>query len=272
MRGARRLLSRLSMVVGAGLFVAGIAMRAGVLGTAHGAVGPTTGAPSGAVVALATPTTKAATPAPTIAPTPTPIPPPTPTPTPTATPPPTPTPEPSGELVFADDFDTVAAWPTGKVTGGKAQYASGWYVLSLVPIDLPVYITPAAGDGPLAKTLTVEATLALAGSDVQAGPFVADAHDARIGVLLSVDGRVTIVRDSIESFDVLGSGSTTPPGGPVRITLVIGPSGTSALVDGHPVATVHEHLVPASFGLIVWSQTASGTVKVDHFEARAPGG
>lgn len=267
----RRAASRLSMVLGAVLFVTGLAMRAGVLGSANGAVGPSAGASSSPVVAIATPTGKAATPVPTIAPTLTPTIAPTasPSPTPPPTPEPTATPDATGELVFADDFDTEAAWPTGKVTGGKASYAGGWYVVSLVPIDLPGYITPAAGDGPLAAALTVEATLTLAGSDAQAGPFVADAHDARIGVLLSADGRVTIVRDLIESFDVLGSGSTTPPGGPVRLTLVIGPDGTTALVDGHPVASIHEHLAPASFGLIVWSQTAAGTVKVDHFEARA---
>jgi hypothetical protein len=255
----RRLLSRLSMVVGAILFVAGLAMRGGVFGPARAAV--PTAAPSAAVVALATPTAKAATPTPTLAPTSSPTLAPT-------SPPPVPTPS-ASDLLFADAFSTEAAWATGKVTGGKARYAGGWYVVELVPIDLPGYLTPAAGDGPLPGAITVDVTMTVGGADAKAGPFVADATGTRIGVLLSADGRVTIVRDSLESFDVLGTGWTTAPTGPVRLTLVLRPDGTLALVDGHPVATIRERLVPASFGLAIWAQTARGTVRVDRFEVRA---
>jgi hypothetical protein len=256
----------MSMIVGAVLFVGGIAMRAGVLGPVRAAVAPTPSAPSGSVIAQATPTARIVTPPPTVAPTAIA----TPTPTSFPTPTPTATPTAGGELLFADDFDTQAAWPTGKVTGGKARYAGGWYVVDLTPIDLPGYITCAAGDGPLPAGLTIEATMTLAGRDAQAGLFVADATPGtRIGVLLSASGRVTIVRDSLESFDVLGSGSTNAPSGPVRLTLVVGPTGTTAMVDGQAVASIRERLKPASFGLVIWAQTATGAVRVDHFEVRS---
>lgn len=255
------------MVVGAVLFVAGLAMRGGVLGPAR-AASPTP-APSGAAIALATPTGSAVTLEPTLAPTPAPTLAPTSPPTlaPTSSPL-LPTTNPA-DLLFADDFATEAAWATGTVSGGKARYADGWYVVDLVPIDLPGYLTPAAGDGPLPDTITVDVTLTIAGADARVGPFAADASGTRIGAFLSAAGRVTIFRDSLESFDILASGSTTAPTGPVRLTLVLGPAGTLALVDGHPVATVREHLAPASFGLAIWAQTDPGTLKVDRFEASA---
>jgi hypothetical protein len=245
------------MVVGAVLFVAGLAMRGGLFGPVRAST--PTAAPTGVVIALATSTAKAVTAEP------------APTPSPTLAPASAlvPTPSPSVDLLFADDFGTEAAWATGKVAGGKARYAGGWYVVDLVPIDLPGYLTPAAGDGPLPDTITVDVTMTVAGSDAKAGPFVADATGTRIGVLLSADGRVTIFRDSLESFDVLASGSTTAPTGPVRLTLVLGPAGTLALIDGHPVTTIRERLAPASFGLAIWAQTAPGTLKVDRFEATA---
>jgi hypothetical protein len=252
----RRLLSRLSMIVGAVLFVAGLGMRAGVFGPVRAAT--PTAAPTGAVIALATATPPAATLAPTAFPTLAPT-----------SRPPVPSPSASADLVFADDFDTEAAWATGKVTGGKAHYEGGWYVVDLVPIDLPGYLTPSAGDGPLPGAITVDVTMTVAGADAKAGPFVADATGTRIGVLLSADGRVTIVRDSLESFDILGTGWTTAPTGPVRLTLVLDPDGTLALVDGHPAATIRERLAPASFGLAIWAQTAPGTLKVDRFAVYA---
>jgi hypothetical protein len=238
------------MVVGAVMFVAGLAMRGGVFGPVRAAI-PTV-APSAEVVSAATPTLAPTTLEPTLAPTSALVP-----------------TSPSVDLLFADDFTTEAAWASGNVTGGKARYADGWYIVDLVPIDLPGYLTPAAGDGPLPDTITVDVTMTVAGADAKAGAFVADATGTKIGVLLSADGRVTIFRDSLESFDVLASGSTTASTGPVRLTLVVGPAGTLALIDGHPVTTIRDRLAPASFGLAIWAQTAPGTLNVDRFEATA---
>jgi hypothetical protein len=108
------------MVLGVVLLVAGLAIRAGVFRPAAVVAGPVPSTP-------VAPVTAATTPIPTASPSPraTAEPQPESTQEPTPMPSPEPTPEPTDDLLFADEFDVEAAWPTGPVTGITARYAGG---------------------------------------------------------------------------------------------------------------------------------------------------
>jgi hypothetical protein len=271
--GGRRLLgalSRVSMVAGVVLFVIGMSLRLGVLEVA-GAGGPGPAASDGSA-ALGSPASVGST-APSIGqptgePTIDPTPAPTPAPTPEPTPAPTATAD-AGELVFADDFDTEAAWPVGRLDDWTtARYQGGWYVLAANPIDLPDYVAPASSDVPPGSTLGVAATLIIDGPDARAGVYAVDAHGTKIAALVSPGGRVELIRDSVEQLDGIGRYPFDTTGGPVQLALAVGPLGTVVAVDGTVVATVDARLEPVGFGLAVWAQPSSATVSVDRFEAR----
>jgi len=248
------------MVLGAVLFVVGLTMRAGLLRPTVAAVGPVPSITPAAVVAAA-PTPPASS-----EPAASPDAPSEPTPAPT----PEPTPAPTAELIFADEFDAEAAWPVGAVTGMTTRYDAEGYVLDAPPSDLPFYVEAVSGDGSLPTVVTAEATLRLDGTgEGQAGLFVVDRDGARVGVLVAPDGRVILVRDSIESFDVLGTGSLDVGEGPIRLSLTVSPSGTTALVDGQAVASIREYVVPAGWGLVIWSQLSPTSVFVDRYEVRS---
>jgi hypothetical protein len=258
-----RLLSRLSMLAGVVVFVVGMSMRVGLLRGTDGVVVPPPTSSPAVVVAVA----------PTPAPTTSAIPAATTEPSSTIAPSPPSSPDPAADLVFADGFDVEAAWPSGETGGLSTRYQAGTYVLDAPPSDLPLYVPAVSGEGALPDTVTASAMVSLADAgDGQAGLFVADAHGARVGVLVAPDGRVTLSRDSLESFDVLGTGSVVLRDGPIRVALALGPSGTTALIDGQPVASIREHVVPAGFGLVIWSQATAIRVTVDDYEVRAAPG
>jgi hypothetical protein len=247
------------MVVGVVLFVVGISLRLGVLQVAGTEPpGPTTTADPVIVAASAPPDpTESARPV---------SPPSTlgqsPSPEPVATPD-------GGELLFADDFGTEAAWPVGRLDDWTtARYAAGWYVLEADPVDLPVYVAPVSSDIAAGSTIDAVATLVLDGPDGRAGVFVVDAAGARLVVLVSSDGRVVLVRDSMDQLDVIEAGAIPAADGPLRVALTAGPRGSVVTVDGSTVATFDDGLVPIGFGLAVWAQPSPAVVRADRFEVR----
>ncbi len=249
------------MLAGIALFAAGLTIRAGAFATS--AIGPTVSPTSGpgAVIPASSPTPPMSPSGPV-----------------GASPPvasaeaPGPTPPALGEILFADDFATAAAWPTGPIVGATARYEDGAYVLDTHPIDLPSYVLPAAGDGPLPETLTVSATFELGGPDARAGLVVRDVAGTTVGALLSIDGRVILIRDSFESFDVLGTGSADAGDGPIRVSISVGPDGTSVMLDSRVVVLMEERIAPVAFGIAIWSQHEPATIVVDHYEVQAAPG
>lgn len=262
-RGGRLLqaASRLSMLIGVVLFAAGLAIRTGVFAPAAAGVGPSP-APNALPAIAQASSTQALGSSSAVGPSPS-----------AATfDGPAATPSSLGEILFADDFATEAAWPVGPVAGATARYENGAYILDAQPIDLPGYVFPAAGDGPLPETLTVSATFEIGGPTAQAGLVVADVSGAMVGALVSADGRVMVIRDSMEAFDILGSGSATVGDGPIRLSISVGPDGTSASLDGRSVVSMQDRVIPTAFGLAVWSQQDPATIVVDRFEVHAPAG
>jgi hypothetical protein len=239
--GARRLLvlSRLSMVLGAVLLGTGALVRMGVSAADTGVVGPTatvTAPPSVAPPSVAPPSV--APPSASVAP-----------------------------LLFADEFDTEAAWPTGDLGPLVTRYENGRYVVDAEPIDLPVYLVPVAEGLAGHGSLRVEATLELPAGAASAGVFASDGAGLIYGLLADGDGRVLLVRDTMESLDVLATGSV-PATGSVVVALLIEPDRIVGHVGGVPVVTAAASLVPSTFGLLVWTQQESATIAVDRFEVR----
>ncbi len=257
------------MVAGVVLFVIGITLRLGILqvagatGSPH-SPGPVAGvvSPTGAAIAgspsplIAKPTQALSSAEPT--------PEPTPEPTASAT-----ASETAGELVFADEFDVEAAWPVGRINDWtKARYDAGSYVIDASAIDLPVYLAPASTDVAPSSTLVLQATLSLVGSDVRAGLYVADAGSTRLAVLISLNGKIELIRDSAVQLDSLGTGSYAVADGPIQLAIAVTPDQTIVAIDGTVVATFDRRIDPVNFGLVVWAQPSNGVVRVDRFEAR----
>ena len=254
--GARRLLvvSRLSMVFGAVLLGTGGLMRMGASAADTGVAGPTAtlaARPSAARPSAAPASAAPASVAPPSAVAPSGAPP-------SASVPP---------LLFADEFDTEAAWPTGELGPLVTRYENGRYVVYAEPIDLPVYLVPVAEGLAGHGSLRVEATLELPAGAASAGVFASDGAGLIYGLLADGDGRVLLVRDTMESLDVLATGSV-PATGSVVVALLIEPDRIVGHVGGVPVVTAAASLVPSTFGLLVWTQQESATIAVDRFEVR----
>lgn len=250
-------LSRLSMVLGLVLTVAGLSIRGGVLGVFAGS------APSASAEPAPTPQALVATPA--HAP-PTPVPP-TATPVgPSRAPQPTPTATPVSPaanpmtLVFEDTFDAEGAWPTGQLGDVEAAYVEAAYVDGLFLLagpgsELPTFLAPVAEPLAPSSTVIVEASLAL-DEYGEAGVYVGTSDSERIGAVVSSDGRVSIIRDSSVTLDVIATGSA-PARESVRLTLTLGDATASVAVDGRPVAAVALTTAAVDFGLMVWPSDAS---------------
>lgn len=169
--------------------------------------------------------------------------------------------------LFADEFDTAAAWPTGDLGPLVTRYESGRFVIGAEPIDLPVYLVPVAEGLSGQRSLRIEATIEVPVGTASGGVFASDRAGLTYGLLADGDGRVALIRDTMESLDVLATGSVAA-GGSVVVTLLIEPDRIVGHVNGVPVVTVAGSLVPSTFGLVVWTQLESATIAVDRFEAR----
>ena len=275
-RAGRAKLSRLSMILGAALMLAGGGIRAGIIPVAPcgGSCGPgpsdspaagTPAAPPAIAVASVLPSA----PGPTAPPSPVssassaqptlPSVPPDPT-TPAS-------PEP-GTIWFADDFDTVAAWPDGNLDWVTTSVAGGQYRVAARVTDLPVVVMAAAGEGSPGADVLIAVRLTLgAGSDPEtsAGLVVGDAGGMRLMALVSANGRVSLLRDSIESLEQLASGSITPPAGPVDLTLSLGRGTAIVAVDGVPLASAQAAFAPIEFGIAAWAPLRPATLDVDSY-------
>ncbi|OGO58987.1 MAG: hypothetical protein A2V85_01040 [Chloroflexi bacterium RBG_16_72_14] len=267
-RTTRTTLGRLSMLAGTGLMAGGLALRLGVV--AVPGVGP--GA-SHAPVAVATVSpAETSTPAPDPASAPPSTPAPTPDPTPAPTPAPSATPDvtaPPGVTWFADEFDAVAAWPTGDLDWLTATVEFGRYRVEAKETDLPVIVLAAAGEGSPGANLAVSAVLEIGGSAdprSAAGIALEAADGTRLLVLLGADGRVSIYRDSLEAFDGLASGTIDPPAGLVDLRVELADGVVTAAVDGRPVVSARASVEPAGVGLAFWAVLGPATVSVDRYE------
>jgi hypothetical protein len=176
-------------------------------------------------------------------------------------------PEP-GQLIFADDFDVEAAWPTGMLGDIEARYVAGAYVLAGPPIDLPVFIAPVADTPPPEGRLVIEVLLDLTPPGARAGAFVSDEQGTRWAVLGGSDGRVIVARDTVESLDVVAAGSVAAMGGSSRLEVTVDGEGLAVTVDGRAVVSLAAALQPVEFGLAVWP-VADGAVRVDRFSVSA---
>ena len=99
--------------------------------------------------------------------------------------------------------------------------------------------------------------------------MAASGDGTRIVLMLDAGGNVALLRDSIESLDLLASGSVTPSTGPLHLQLALGSDGASALVDGALVASAAAQSLEASeFGLAVWATGPQAVFWVDDYEVR----
>ena len=251
--GARRLLilSRVSMVFGAVLLAAGLGVRMSACAAGTGAVGPTAtlAAPSVAPPSVAVAPPSVAPPSVAVAP-------------PSAAPPSDRSP------LFADEFDAEAAWPTGDLGPLVTRYENGRYVVDAEPVDLPVYLVPVAEGLAGQRSLRVEVTMELPAGAAGAGVFASDGSGLTYGLLADGAGRVLLVRDTMESFDVLATGSVPAMTGSVVVSLLVEPDRIAGHVGGTPVVTVAGSLIPSTFGLFVWTQQDRATIVFDRFEVR----
>jgi hypothetical protein len=262
------------MVIGATVMAAGLGIRVGAIpitfGGGSGDLQPSGGLASGGPGA--TPAGALASPAPQA----------TPAPTATAataappTAPPTPTPAPeAGTPWFADDFDAVAAWPVGPLDWLTADVAGGQYHIVARPTDLPVFVMAAAGEGSPGPMVRVTALLAISASAdpaTGAGVSIEDVAGARLLAMVSPDGRVTLFRDSIESLDLLASGSISPPSGVVELTLSLDAGTAAVSIDGIQVASARATLSTMGVGLAVWAVGGPAAIDVDAYRVWAGSG
>lgn len=254
MRRGIALLSRLSMVAGLVLTVAGLSIRGGVLGVVAGG-GPSASAvpapsavavlasPTVAPVAVASPSADPATAPPppvVVDPSPAPV---------------TAPPADAAALVFEDTFEFEGAWPTGQLGDVEATYGDGLFILAGPGSELPTFIAPVAEPLAAASAVTVEATLTLE-PYAEAGVYVGTTDFEKVGAVVSWDGRVSIFRDSMESIEVVGTGSVIVTG-PLRLSLTLDGATLSAAVDGRQVVAVALSARGLDFGLATWPTDVS---------------
>jgi hypothetical protein len=170
--------------------------------------------------------------------------------------------------LFADEFDAEAAWPTGDLGPLVTRYENGRYVVDAEPVDLPVYLVPVAEGLAGQRSLRVEVTMELPAGAAGAGVFASDGSGLTYGLLADGAGRVLLVRDTMESFDVLATGSVPAMTGSVVVSLLVEPDRIAGHVGGTPVVTVAGSLIPSTFGLFVWTQQDRATIVFDRFEVR----
>ncbi|HET7727449.1 MAG TPA: hypothetical protein VFK54_08995, partial [Candidatus Limnocylindrales bacterium] len=158
-------------------------------------------------------------------------------------------------LVFEDTFAFEGAWPTGQIGDVDAAYGDGLFLLAGPGSELPTFIAPVAEPLAAASTVTVEAALTLE-PYAEAGVYVGTGESERVGAVISADGRVAIFRDSIESLEVIGTGSVAVTG-PLRLTLTLHGSTVVAAVDGRQVVAVALPVRAVDFGLVTWPTDVS---------------
>jgi hypothetical protein len=245
-------LGRLTMAAGSVLMVVGLSIRGGALGVVAG------GGPYSSVVPSPTGIAVAAGPSPDVSVEPSFAPS-------SAAPAASPPAEPMN-TVFEDTFEFEGAWPTGELGDLVAAYAGGQYVIAGPGADMPVFIAPVAEPLASASTVVVEAELTLE-PGAQAGVYVGGSDFERVGALISSDGRVTIVRDSSVSLDVIGSGSVAT-NGPVRLTLTVDGATVSVAIDGRHAVSVALQATALDFGVVSWP-TQESAVSLARFHVVA---
>lgn len=176
-----------------------------------------------------------------------------------------------GTLWFADAFDTVGAWPTGQLDWVTTSVADGLYRIEAQPTDLPVILTGTTGEGSPGTALTMSVRLAIptdADPATSAGLVMEDAEGTRIMALVLRDGRVALLRDSIESLDLIASGAITPSSAMIDLSISLVNGSATVSADGEALASAQASIVPISFGLAVWAASKPATIDVDSYAIR----
>jgi len=153
------------------------------------------------------------------------------------------------------------------------DYDAGRYRLIADPTDLPIYVPAATGGVSPGPRVSVEATVWLPDEAAEGrsgiGLVVGDGSGTRLTLVVDAAGHVALLRDSIESLDVLAPARSRRA--PARhLLLALEPEGAAAFVDGVMVAGAASSLEPVDFGLATW---AAGPVTfwADDFEVRING-
>ena len=273
----RRLWSLFSLTIGLGLllfslgravvaFTRPVANPASPSPVASLAVVPSTGtsaSPSASAIAIASQVPTA-----TVALTPTQAP------TPTVAPTPNTAPTPSGELVFADQFATEGAWPTGSTEWTAADYVDGRYEVTVKPVDLPVAIWP-VGETSVGRAATIEASLVFTDgpASTEAGLIVEDADQAtHLVFVVSPDGRWSLFWDDMETFRTLLQGKSTRlrAGSTIGLRLQLQDGMVGVSIDGEGVGAADQPFDLARFGLALRATEAPGRVVFDDFVVSRP--
>jgi len=279
----RRLWSIFSLAVGLGLLVFSLGRAA--LALTRPAASPPASPPAPAASVAVVPTPGAtvspsasaeATASPSVGPTaaPTPGPTPIPTVTPTVVPAPTAAPTPTGELVFADQFDTAGAWPTGPTEWTAAAYLDGRYQVTVEPVDLPVAIWPVA-EASVGRAAIVEASLVFAEGpgSTEAGLIVEDADQlTHLVFVVSPDGSWSLFQDDMETFRTFlqGKSARLGPGSSIDLRLELRDGMVGVSIDGEGVGVAGQPFEVARFGLALRATEGPGTVAFDDFVVSRP--
>lgn len=179
-----------------------------------------------------------------------------------------PTPSPSLEMWFADDFNAAAAWPVGDLGLLRASVSDGVYRVVARAADLPVVVIAGAGDGSPGADVTLTAELVFAAdadASSAAGLVLEDADGTRLLALLTASGRVTLAGDSMESFDIVASGSIPTVSGRIGLGLSLASGRATVTVDGAPIASAKATLNPAFVGLAFWAAGTRTRFDVDTY-------
>jgi hypothetical protein len=144
---------------------------------------------------------------------------------------------------------------------------AGRYQLDGRASELPIVVLAAAAETGPGAPLTVSADIAIAGRDGSSAAGIAldDGAGTRLLAMVSADGQVSLLRDSIVELVELGSGSIEPPWGPFRLQLEVDGDGTAVSVDDAPIVKATTTFEPVGVGISVWA-SGQTRVEVDNYE------
>ena len=197
-----------------------------------------------------------------------------PTPSPSPAVAPTAVPTPTGELVFADQFDTAGAWPTEPTEWTTAVYVDGRLQVTVKPVDLPVAIWPVA-QASVGHAAIVEASLVFTEGpgSTEAGLIVEDADQlTHLVFVVSPDGSWSLFEDDTETFRTLLQGRSTRLGlgSPISLRLETRDGRVGISIDGEGLGVADQPFEVARFGIALRATEAPGTVEFDNFVVSRP--
>ena len=175
-----------------------------------------------------------------------------------------------GTLWFEDTFSSEGAFWTGSGEYATAAYRDGSYDVRFKPVDLPVLLSAAAGEGSPGPRVRVEAVFRLVSgpADAEYGLAVTDVGGTRhLELAVEADGRYALYRDDVESFSSVLAGTRADVAGrrPMTLRLDIGPDGSKAFIDGLFLGQSDATFTPGGFGIAVRTTSGSARLLVDDY-------